>query len=222
MLTADLQQTQDELQASKTAESRAKSEAREATAAAQEARLELEDTKTKLEETTLRADQQERRANDLDARLARTTAERNEAQASLARWEATGYTIEQVREVQTQNRALTSERDAYAEENRILARNLNQVQNQLDILTGRIARVSLPPHLRGKVVAVDPKYSFVVLNIGADEGVLEKGEMLINRGGRLVAKVQILSVGEKESVANILPDWKQGEVMEGDIALVGL
>ena len=51
---------------------------------------------------------------------------------------------------------------------------------------------------------------------------LKRGEMLINRSGRLVAKVRILSVETNRCVANILPDWKQGEPMEGDVAIVGL
>ena len=82
--------------------------------------------------------------------------------------------------------------------------------------------VDLPPALKGKIIAVDPKYEFVVLNIGLDDGVLARGEMLVNRSGKLVAKVRILTAEPHRSVANVLPDWKQGEIMEGDIVLVGL
>src|SRR5438270_241832 len=73
-----------------------------------------------------------------------------------------------------------------------------------------------------KVVAVDPKYDFVVLDIGLDDGVLARGEMLVNRSGKLVAKVRILTTESHRSVANVLADWKQGEIMEGDVVLVGL
>jgi hypothetical protein len=71
-------------------------------------------------------------------------------------------------------------------------------------------------------VAVDPKYEFVVLDIGGNQGVLERGEMLVNRSGRMVAKVRILTVHADRSVANVLPDWKQGEILEGDMVIVGL
>jgi len=92
----------------------------------------------------------------------------------------------------------------------------------LDILQGTKTKVELPPSLKGKVMAVDPKYEFVVLDIGADDGLLARGEMLVNRSGKLVARVRILSLGPHRSVANVLPEWKQGEIMEGDIVLVGL
>ena len=53
-------------------------------------------------------------------------------------------------------------------------------------------------------------------------GVLARGEMLVNRSGKLVAKVRILTAESHRSVANVLADWKQGEIMEGDVVLVGL
>ena len=34
--------------------------------------------------------------------------------------------------------------------------------------------------------------------------------------GKLVAKVRISSVQANRSIANVLPDWKFGDVMEGD------
>ena len=55
-----------------------------------------------------------------------------------------------------------------------------------------------------------------------DQGVLPRGEMLVNRSGKLVAKIRILTADPHRSVANVLPDWKQGEIMEGDVVLVGL
>ena len=93
---------------------------------------------------------------------------------------------------------------------------------ELDLLTGKKTKVDLPIALKGKIIAVDPKYEFVVLNIGLDDGVLARGEMLVNRSGKLVAKVRILTAEPHRSVANVLPDWKQGEIMEGDMVLVGL
>jgi hypothetical protein len=58
--------------------------------------------------------------------------------------------------------------------------------------------------------------------VGGDDGALERGEMLVNRGGKLVAKVRIMSVQSKRCVANVLPDWKQADVLEGDSVTVGL
>jgi len=80
-------------------------------------------------------------------------------------------------------------------------------------------KVPLPPSLQGKVLVSDPKWQFVVLNVGEDQGVLPAGELLINRGGKLVAKVKISSVQKDRSVANVIPGWQLGEIFEGDLAI---
>jgi hypothetical protein len=38
----------------------------------------------------------------------------------------------------------------------------------------------------------------------------------------LVAKIRILSVGQDRSIANVLPDWREEDVLEGDTVIVGL
>jgi hypothetical protein len=53
--------------------------------------------------------------------------------------------------------------------------------------------VLLPTGLRGKILAVDPKYDFVVLNIGEDQGAKERGVMMVDRDGKLLGKVRIKS-----------------------------
>jgi len=67
------------------------------------------------------------------------------------------------------------------------------------------------------VVVVDPKWDFVVLNIGTDQSVLEHGEMLVSRNGKLVAKVIVRTVDKDRCIANIMPGWRLGDVFEGDL-----
>jgi len=221
-LTADLETTRQSLSTSQEAERKAKKEAKDATAAADKAKKDLETTRNDLAAASEKADQQEKRANDLAARLDRTTQERNDAQAKLAAWLALGRSIDELKAMMVENKKLVGENDALKDENKVLGRTLNQTKSELALLTGPKTTVDLPPSLKGKVIAVDPKYEFIVLNIGLEDGVLTRGEMLVNRSGRLVAKVRILSAEPHRSVANVLPDWKQGEIMEGDIVLVGL
>jgi len=221
-LTSELDTTKQNLTASQESERKAKKESKDAVAAADKAKKELETAKTELTASSEKADQQEKRANDLATRLERTTSERNDAQAKLASWLAFGHSIEEIKTTLADNKKLVGDNDALVKENKVLGRTLNQTQSELDILTGRKAKVELPPGLKGKIVAVDPKYEFVVLNIGVEEGVLTRGEMLVNRSGKLVARVRILSADSHRCVANVMPDWKQGEIMEGDAVLVGL
>ena len=74
----------------------------------------------------------------------------------------------------------------------------------------------LPADLKGKIVVVDPKWDFVVLNIGDNAGVIQEGELLVSRNGKLVAKVVVRSVQKDRCVANVIPGWKLGEMIEGD------
>jgi cell shape-determining protein MreC len=76
--------------------------------------------------------------------------------------------------------------------------------------------VTLRPDLHGKILQVDPKWDFVVLNIGEDQGVVSDGELLVSRGGKLVAKVIVRSVQKDSCIANLVTGWKIGDMFEGD------
>jgi hypothetical protein len=74
----------------------------------------------------------------------------------------------------------------------------------------------MKPDLRGKVLVADPKWEFVVLDIGEDGGAKVNGELLVSRNGRLVAKIIIRDVQKDRAIANLMPGWKLGDVSEGD------
>jgi len=116
-------------------------------------------------------------------------------------------------------RTVERERDVYTTENKTLTKKVANLQRELDRYTGGEERpVDLPPGTRGTVIAVDPKYDFVVLDIGGNQGVLENARMLVNREGKFIGKIKITSVEPNRSIANVLPEWKQEgiEIMEGD------
>ena len=73
--------------------------------------------------------------------------------------------------------------------------------------------------VKGKVLVVDPKWDFVVLDVGARNEVPEKGVLLVSRNGELVAKVRVMNVQDQRSIANIMPGWKLKDVTEGDVVL---
>ncbi len=221
-LTEERNKFEQDWKTSQEAERAAKKRASEATATADKAKKELDTAKIDLGAAIEKADQQERRANELESRLTKTTQERNESQAELARWKAFNMSVEQIRAMIAENKKLVQERDAVGEENKVLARKVIVLQNRIKIYEGENVKVELPVGLKGKVVAVDPKYEFIVLNIGEKDQVLERGEMLVSRSGKLVAKVRILTVQPNRSIANVLPDWKQAEILEGDDVIVGL
>ena len=182
----------------------------------------LASTRTELDGMTTKATESEKRATTLAANLDKESGERKAAQQRLTQWELTGLNPEQIKGLQTNIKKRTEERDAVLAENKVLSRKASQLQGKLDEYLGVDRPVVLPPGLKGKVIAVDPKYDFVVIDVGGNQGVLERGEMLVNRKGFLIGKIRITAVEPNRSVANVLPDWKGEapvELQEGDQVL---
>ena len=169
-----------------------------------------------LRAATTRATEQEKRATDLQTQLDRTRGERDAAQQELNQYSILGVTAPQVKALIAELKKTKQERDTFIGENTILAKRVKKLESDLDKLIGENKPVILPAGLKGTVVAVDPKYDFVVLDIGGNQGVLERGEMMVNRHGQLIGKIRISSVSPTRSVGNVLPEYKKGEVMEGD------
>ena len=176
----------------------------------------LADAKSERDKAVVTATAQTKRADELSDKLAKTTQERDDAQTQLAAYKATGITAEQVGKL---SRALKESQEAVEivnEEKVVLQRALTRLQARLAKYEGPDPTIRLRADLRGKILVVDPKWDFVVLNIGQDQGVLENGELLVSREGKLVAKVIVRSVEKNRCIANVVPGWKLGEVIEGD------
>jgi hypothetical protein len=178
---------------------------------------ELADTKSNLDKAVAKADAQSKRADDLQDKLAKASADLQDTKDKLTEYEVSGLKPEQVVRLkqdlidsQKQIVAMTGERDLWQ-------RRYAATYARLQKYEGVENFVKLKPDLKGNVVVVDPKWDFVVLNIGEDQGAVQEGELLVSRDGKLVAKVVITSVQKGRCIANILPGWKLGEVIEGDV-----
>jgi septal ring factor EnvC (AmiA/AmiB activator) len=162
---------------------------------------------------------QQKRADDLSDQLTKVTAERDDAQGQLAAYKATGQTPPQIEQLVSDIKNDNDEIAAINDEKAVLTRTVARLNNQIIELTGgQDMVVKLPSNLEGRVLVVDPKWDFVILDIGDDQGVLQDGEMLVSRDGKLVAKVIVRSVQKDRCIANIMPGWKLGDVFEGDLA----
>ena len=178
---------------------------------------ELADTKDQRDKATARAEAQAKRADELSDKLAKATAERDDAQNQLAAYKASELTPDQVVKLKKNLLDAQTQIVAINGEKAVLNRTLLATK-------ARLARyedlnehfVKLRADLKGKVVVVDPKWDFVVVNIGDEQGAIEDGEMLVSREGKLVAKVILRTVQKDRSIANIIPGWKLGELFEGD------
>ena len=193
-------------------------------------RNDLQATRTRLTETeaTLATTKRERdtavaqaaaevkRATELADRLTKTTQERDDAQAELAAYVGTGFKPEQIANLGKQLKGLQDEVEVLNTEKKILSREKTRLFNELALLRDPVFHVPLPPNLKGKVLVSDPKWDFVVLDIGANQDVAQGGELLVSRDGKLVAKLRIETIEKNRCIANVMPGWKLGDVMEGD------
>lgn len=156
------------------------------------------------------------RLND-QLRIAR--AERDKAQAELTQYQLTGLRPDEIKEVIA--RLKQSLEDIKGLEATVVDRNrqIDNLKIRIMELVGDEAPVILPAGLKGKVVTVDPKWDFVVINLGKNDGLLLNGQMLVSRDGKLLAKVKIINVMDDKAIANVISGWKLDEILEGDTVL---
>lgn len=193
-----------------------KSELAKTTAELKTTKATLETTTAELAKASAEAAAQTKRADTVTAERDKARKERDDAQAELAAYRATDLKPEQIIAINKQYKDLQKSLEGAQDENKVLGQKIVKLQTRLDHYESPDKPVFLPASLTGKVLITDPKWNFVILDIGLDQGVKELGELLVNRNGKLVAKVIIRSAQKNRCIANVMPGWQLGEVMEGD------
>lgn len=202
------------------AQAKAATEAKSAKAALETSSKELAAATNALHGAVTTLAEQRKRADRASAELVAVTEERNESRRELNKWTALGLPPERVREELDAKKRLEGERVVIATENKTLSREVSRLNAELIKYTSLEDReIVLPAGTKGKIVAVDPKYDFVVLDIGGNQSLVAGAKMLVSREGKLVAKVKITQVEANRAIANIMPEWKQDEVLEGDVVV---
>jgi chromosome segregation ATPase len=205
--------------AQKTAEeqrTKATQESKKNKEAFENASKELNATTNLLNEVSKNLAVQQKRADKASADLIAMTEERNQARQELNKYTAPGIPPEKILELVDQNKKLLAERSTLQTENKTLSRQYRETYTRLRRYEGDDTEPTLPVGTKGKVVAVDPKYDFVVVDIGSNQQLVPGASMLVNRDGKLIAKVKITRVEPNRAIANIMPEWKQEDVLEGD------
>jgi hypothetical protein len=169
-----------------------------------------------LEAKTAQVSAQAEQIAKLTSEAKKLQEDRNDAQAELAAYKSL-MTPQQVANAAKQIKSLEESLITMNEENALLARRIKSLQKYLPV--SEPCQFLLPPDLSAKVLAVDPKWRFIVLDVGEDQGVLEHGELLVSRGGKLVARVRVSRVEKSRCVADVVSGWELAELMEGDQAI---
>jgi len=199
-----------------TSYNRTKAELNATNAVLKQTQTELTATKEERDTAASKAASEAKRADKLSEDLTKTRGERDTAQQELARYVATGRTPEQIIAFNKSLKTLEDAKDTVDTENRTLLSKVKRLQNELARYQPDAPPVLLPASLTGKVLVSDPKWNFVILNVGENQEVVERAELLVHRNGKLVAKVIVSSVQKDRCVANVMPGWERGEVFEGD------
>lgn len=202
-----------------TAHNKTKAELKKTQGELAQTQQELADTKSERDKALARADAQTKRADDLDTKLTKANSDLQDAQNDLAAYKSSGLTADEVVKLNKNYLDAKKEIAAIAGERDVFHRKYLATWARLQKYEGPEEEgvVKLPSTLKGSIVLVDPKWDFVVLNVGEDQGAVQEGEMLVSRDGKLVAKIVIRTVEKNRSIANVVPGWKLGEVIEGDV-----
>lgn len=162
------------------------------------------------------AEVQIKKSTELSQKLSETIAQRDDAKAELAAYTATGFTPKQITALGKQIKEAQDALEVSQIEKKIIQKELDKTKEKLLALIDPDHVVRMKADIRGKILVADPKWEFVVLNVGEDEGAKLNGELLVSRQGRLVAKVVIREVQKGRCIANLMPGWKLADVSEGD------
>ena len=71
-------------------------------------------------------------------------------------------------------------------------------------------------NVSGKVLAVNPTWNFIIVDVGKRNEVFENATLVISRGDTIVGKAKVATVDAQTSVADILPGTPAGAVEVGD------
>jgi len=179
----------------------------------------LETTKSQLTDVTGKFESEQKRANGLQVNLDTTKSNLKIAQDELAAYANTGFKPNEIKGLVDQTKSQKVVLDGLTEELKVFTDLYRKATNQIAQLTGVTQDPPIPAGVRGHVLVVDPKWNFLVLDIGSKQELPEKGVLLVAREGVLVAKIRVMSVQKDRSIANIMPGWKLKDVLEGDQVL---
>jgi hypothetical protein len=159
---------------------------------------------------------------DLQAKL---DASRQEIAASQKRGEESGkaaaptdsppVAAAQTADLQSQVDDLRRQLDSAEKEKVFLSEKLQEAQQRPSQPkeakkrreTASTQRETVTPHrtgVRGTVLAYNQAYNFVVLNLGARNGVESNSEMLVLRDGTMIGKIRISSVEPATAIGDII------------------
>ena len=193
---------------------RANNDLRSVSARLREAVGQLEVAVADKQSAQQEAAEQSRRAAKLETALGETSQRLKETQDQLARYVYSGRTPEDVMTLGDRLKTLQAQLGEQQQANQKLEAQIAEWKKLYPDITNVVV---LPADLRGQVLAFDPKWRFIVINAGQEQGVRPRGKLLVSRDGKLVGRAIVTRVDKDRAIANLLSE--SPEVLEGDSVL---
>jgi hypothetical protein len=109
---------------------------------------------------------------------------------------------------------------AQTEESKILGQQLLAMRDENGHMKQKVEELSVTPvNLRGTVAEIRPNWGFVVLDLGKNQRVQTNTAFLVYRDAKLVGKVQVRTVGQSTSIAEVLPEFQRADFRVGDLVV---
>jgi len=171
------------------------------------------DTQNKVASTEAELVKVQAEKNELQGKLRANETEiaelRKRVETAATKPEAPGATpAGSIAELQAQLEDAKKQLDSAEREKVLLSDKMKVTQEKSTQLETERKHRPAPggnsPGIRGTVLAVNPAYNFVVLSLGARQGVEANSEMLVLRGGSFIGKIRISSVEPATAIGDII------------------
>ena len=187
---------------------------------------ELQNTKTDLENKTAELDKTTKELATTKTELVAAQAKVTEMTDALAQKEAeVAQAKSQVDQLEQDKTALQTQIDDLNNQLVKAEEEMRDLQDQVATLDKIVKETTptgnrpLPLGLTGKITVVNSDWNFVVLDIGSESGLVRDAQMLVHRADKLIGKVRISNVQKDMAIAEIMTDWEQSPIREGDYVL---
>jgi septal ring factor EnvC (AmiA/AmiB activator) len=182
-------------------------------------KVELTESKAKTQELSLTAEKLTKdlssTKNDLEATNSKlkVTSEQLQAYNDELKGKKPSELFAQINELGEKVKVSDSENKMLTAAKEKLDQDLKKLRDQIEMSKpGGAKNISLS----GKIVAVNPTWNFVILDLGKNDQVVEGLTMVIYRGEKLVGKIKTVTVDAQTSVADVLPGTPATAIEVGD------
>lgn len=186
----------------------------------------LDATYADYENTEKQVNDRQMEIDNLKTQIAGHNDERRKAEQDRAEiirnnqeWFDLNTTVSKVKQIQQELPVVEDKLATTHQELDVVTRDNMRLRNMILRINPPNNPPALPEGLQGKITVYDPKYEYVVMNVGGNQGVLANGIISVQREGELLGKIRIMRVEDTYSVGNFLIEHKQGEIAEGDTVI---